>query len=113
MSEEANQPGQAAPEGPQQQNVQVLLDERELKMIYSNAYRMHQAPEEVVIDFGFNMVNPNPQNPGQPQLLFKVTDRVVMTYTNAKRLAMSLSQLVKRYEQQFGELPTTPGQRRA
>ena len=45
-------------------------------------------------------------------MLFKVTDRVVMSYANAKRLAMSLSQLIKRYEQQFGELPANPGQRR-
>ena len=48
----------------------------------------------------------------QAQLLFKVTDRAIMSYTNAKRLAMSLSQLVKRYEQQFGEIQTQPGQRR-
>jgi hypothetical protein len=59
------------------------------------------------------MPNPNPQNPGQQQLLFKVTDRVIISYTNAKRLAISLTQLVKRYEQQFGEIPLQPGQRRA
>ena len=96
----------------QQQGVQVLLDERELKTTYTNAYRIHTAPEEVVIDLGFNMANPNTQAGGQAQLLFKVTDRVVMTYVNAKRLAMSLGQLVKRYEQQFGELPVQPGQKR-
>jgi hypothetical protein len=99
----------AGPEGANQQ-VQVLLDERELRMVYTNAYRIHQAPEEIVIDLGFNMANPNAQ--GQQQLLFKVTDRVVMTYVNAKRLAVSLGQLIKRYEQQFGELPMQPGQRK-
>ena len=100
------------PEG-QQQGVQVLLDERELKTTYTNAYRIHTAPEEVVIDLGFNMANPNNQGQTQQQqLLFKVTDRVIMTYVNAKRLAMSLGQLIKRYEQQFGELPLTPGQRK-
>jgi hypothetical protein len=111
MAEE-NQEGQ--PQG-QQQNVQVLLDERELRTTYTNAYRIHTAPEEVVIDLGFNMANPNQQQaaPGQTQLLFKVTDRVVMSYINAKRLAVSLGQLVKRYEQQFGELPLQPGQRRS
>ena len=94
------------------QNVQVLLDERELKTMYSNAYRIHTSAEEVVLDLGFNMPNPNPQ-PGQgPQLLFKVTDRVIMTYTNAKRLSASLVQLIKRFEQQFGEIPMQPGQRR-
>ncbi len=94
----------------EQQGVQVLLDERELKSIYTNAYRIHTAAEEVVIDLGFNMPNPNSQ--GQQQLLFKVTDRVIMSYANAKRLAMSLGALIKRYEQQFGELPTQPGQRK-
>src|ERR1700753_1180740 len=86
-----------------QPGVQVLLDERELRQIYSNAYRIHATADEVVVDLGFNMPNPNPQ-PGQQQLLLKITDRVVMSYLNAKRLSQSLGQLIKRYEQQFGEL---------
>ncbi|MBV8779910.1 MAG: DUF3467 domain-containing protein [Phycisphaerae bacterium] len=90
---------------PESQNVQVMLDERDLKTLYSNAYRIFTSTEEVIIDLGFNMVNPNPQNQQQAQMLFKVTDRVVMTYTNAKRLTQSLQQLIKRYEQQFGEIP--------
>jgi hypothetical protein len=101
--------------GQQQQSVQVLLDEKDLRTIYSNAYRIHTAAEEVVVDLGFNMPNPNPnpQQQGQAaQLLFKVTDRVIMSYPNAKRLAMSLGQLIKRYEQQFGEIPVQPGQRK-
>src|SRR4051794_19434624 len=110
MAEDVQQTG-AGPEG-QQQGVQVLLDERELKTTYTNAYRIHTAPEEVVIDLGFNMANPNNQGQSQQQLLFKVTDRVILTYVNAKRLAMSLGQLIKRYEQQFGELPLQPGQRK-
>jgi len=112
MSEDIQVEGQQQ----QQQSVQILLDERELRTTYTNAYRIHTAPEEVVIDLGFNMANPNQppnQQGGAPQLLFKVTDRVIMSYVNAKRLAMSLGQLIKRYEQQFGELPLQPGQRRA
>ena len=82
---------QQQPEG-QPQGVQVLLDERELKTTYTNAYRIHTAPEEVVIDLGFNMANPNPSGPSaQPQqLLFKVTERIIMSYPNVKRLSMSL-----------------------
>jgi hypothetical protein len=98
----------------QQPNIQVMLDERELKTMYSNAYRIHTSAEEVVVDLGFNMPNPNQQagQQGQAQMLFKVTDRVIMSYSNAKRLSMSLQQLIKRYEQQFGEIPLQPGQRR-
>ena len=97
QDQQEQQPAQQQPQQPQQ-SVQVLLDERELRTVYTNAYRIHTAPEEVVIDLGFNMANPNTQGQpaGQAQLLFKVTDRVVMSYINAKRLAMSLGQLVKR-----------------
>src|SRR5262245_1180151 len=108
MSEETTPSGTQpfAGDQPPQQQIQVMLDERELRTIYSNAYRFHTTGDEVILDVGFNMPNPNP-NPqgGAQQLLFKVTDRIVMTYPNAKRLAGSLTQLVKRYEQQFGEIP--------
>jgi len=96
---------------PNQPQMQVLLDERELKTLYLNAYRIHATNEEVVVDLGFNMPDPNPRNPQQPALLLKITDRAIMSYGTAKRLALSLGQLIKRYEQQFGELPVNPNQR--
>jgi hypothetical protein len=93
---------------PQNQQVQLIVDDRDIKTLYANAYRIHTAIEEVVVDLGFNMPNPNTQ-PGQPQaILFKVSDRLILSFPNAKRLALSLGQLVKRYEQQFGELPLVP-----
>ena len=91
----------AAGKGPQ-----VIIDERDLQLVYANAYRIHAA-DEVVLDLGYNMPNPNPQQGGQPgvqQVLYKGSHRVVMSYANAKRLAGSLVQLIKRYEQQFGEI---------
>lgn len=102
MADETNAPN------PNEQ-VQVLLDERDLRTVYSNAYRIHTAAEEVIVDIGFNMPNPNPA-PGStaPQVVFKVTERVIMNYSAAKRLTGSLTQLIKRYEQQFGEVPIGP-----
>ena len=91
-----------------EQQVQLLLDESQMKTSFANAYRIHTTAEEVVVDFGFNMATPNPQG-GQQQLLFKVSDRVIMSYATAKRLTLSLQQLVRRYEQQFGEVQTQPG----
>jgi len=89
--------------------LQILVDERELRTLYVNMVRIHTTHEEVVLDLIFSMPNPNPAA-GQQQMLFKVTDRVIMSYPTAKRLATSVSQLIKRYEQQFGDLPTQPGQ---
>ena len=121
MSEETQSGGNSgggsqpfASDQPQQQQIQVMLDERELRTIYSNAYRFHTTADEVILDVGFNMPNPNPnpQGGGGQQLLFKVNDRIVMSYSNAKRLAGSLTQLVKRYEQQFGEIAMPGSPRR-
>ena len=93
---------------PQTQSVQLVVDEKDLKSLFANAYRIYTTAEEVVVDLGFNMPDPNPSG-GQARLLFKVTDRVIMSYASTKRLAGSLSQLVRRYEQQFGEIPVRPG----
>ncbi len=98
-------PGTGPGPGGQQPNVQILLDERELRQVYINAYRIHATADEVVVDLGFNMPNPNPQTAPQQQLLLKITDRVIMSYSNAKRLAQSLAQLVQRYEQFGGRQP--------
>lgn len=106
MSEEANQPIPSTTGSSEGQGVGVMLDERDLRSIYVNSYRIHAAQEEVVLDLIFSMPNPNPAAAqGNAQMLWKVTDRAIMSYASAKRLAMSLGQLVKRYEQQFGEIP--------
>jgi hypothetical protein len=97
--------------GEQQQQVQLLLDESQMKTSFANAYRIHTTAEEVVLDFGFNMANPNPAG-GQQQLLFRVNDRVILSYPNVKRLALSLQQLIRQYEQRLGEIPMNPAQQR-
>jgi len=84
---------------------QVLVDEKEMRLSYANAYRIHTTEQEAVIDFGFNMPNPN-QKPGEEQqVLLKVTDRMVLSYVTSKRLSLSMAKLVKRFEDQFGEIP--------
>lgn len=101
-------------EGAGQTQVRLQVNEKDMRITYSNGYRIHPAPEEVVLDIGFNMPDPNvQQSQAAPQLLFNVTDRVIMSYGSAKRLAMSLTQLVKRFEQQYGEIPVQPGARRS
>jgi hypothetical protein len=93
-------------------SMHLMVDERDSTTHYSNAYRIHATADEVIIDLGFNMPDPNPRAGTQPGLLLKITDRVILNYGNTKRLAQSLTQLIKRYEQQFGELPN-PQQRQA
>ena len=100
------------PSAAAQQQVQLVVDEKDLKSVFANAYRIYTTAEEVVIDLGFNMPDPNPQG-GTARLLFKVTDRVIMSYASTKRLSQSINQLVQRYEQQFGPIQTRPTARQA
>ena len=84
-------------------NVQLMLDERDMKTTFTNAYCIHTTAEEVVVDFGFNMLNPNPQT-GQQQMLFKVSDRMIMTYSTVKRLTGSLGCLRSHKNSYFVQL---------
>ena len=92
-------------------NVQLVVDERDLKSTFANGYRIYTTGEEVVLDFGFNMLNPNPAG-GQQQMLFKATDRLILSYPTMKRLSLSLRQLVQQFEQRYGEIPVNPTQAR-
>ncbi len=83
--------------------VQLRVDERDMRSAYANAVRTNATAEEVMLDFGVNSVNPAaPQD--KPEIVFKVSDRIVMNYFSAKRFAIMLSQMIRQYEEQFGVL---------
>jgi hypothetical protein len=86
--------------GPQAQQVQVSLREDKATQIYSNVSRVAMGPqaEEVILDLGVMQ-----HDSGKPdQLTMDITARVYMSVFAAKKLALTLSQAVQRYEQQFG-----------
>ncbi len=95
-----------------QQQVRLRVDEREMSSSYANAFRTNGTAEEVMLDFGLNLISPAPQKEGQPEIIFKVNDRVIMNYLSAKRLAITLSQLIRRHEDEFGELELDVSKRR-
>ena len=96
-----------------QQQVRLRVDEREMSSSYANAFRTNGTAEEVMLDFGVNLVNPSSQQEGQqPEIIFRVNDRVIMNYYSSKRLAITLSQLIRRHEEEFGELEMDVNKRR-
>jgi hypothetical protein len=93
------------------QQVRLRIDERDMTTNYSNAFRTNATAEEVFVDFGCNLANPVPQQQQQAgqdapaaEIVFKANDRVILNYYTAKRLAITLGQLVRRHEERFGEL---------
>ena len=87
----------------EEQQVNITLDENDMRTTYSNMFRTNGSVDEVFLDFGINTIIPVEE--GQdPSLLFKVNDRVILNYYSAKRLAIALGQIVRNHEEQFGEL---------
>jgi hypothetical protein len=101
------QPGQQA-----QQEIRVHLDERQLHTSYSNTFHVNATPDEVMVDFGLNLVSRVPGPTGQPEVVSQSNDRIIMNYFLAKRLAIMLGQVVRQYEEQFGQLELDPAKRR-
>lgn len=96
---------------PQQQQIQIRLDESKMVVTYANTIRTTTTADEIIMDFGLNM--PSQQGPNEPMSMhFGVGSRVVMNWSGAKRLMMSLQQAVGAYEQNFGVIELAPQQRR-
>lgn len=98
----------------QQRQVQLRIDESRMTTTYANTIRTSTTADEVVLDYGMNLPVPGQDN--QPMLVFAVGSRVVMNWKGAKRLAISLGQVIRQYEERNGEIqlqqpgqPGTPG----
>lgn len=86
----------------EQRRIQLRIDESKMTTCYANTIRTATTQDEVVLDFGMNL--PIQSQEGTPTLLFSVGSRVVMNWAGAKRLAISLGQVVREYEQRHGEI---------
>ena len=102
------------PQGAQagQQEIRLRIDERNITTTYANAFRTDATAEEVMLYFGLNLINPVAAQQGHPEFTFQSTQRVIMNYYMAKRLALTLGQLIRRHEEQFGELELDVAKRR-
>ena len=78
----------ADPAAAQQQQVLLRLDERNMRASYANAFRTNVTPEEVMIDFGVNVVSGTPGQGRQPEMTFQLGERIILNPFTAKRLAI-------------------------
>ena len=98
-----------------QQEVRIRVDDRNATTSYANAFRTDASAEEVILAFGMNSVVPAASPQAQPEILLQITQRVVLNLYSAKKLAITLSQVIRRHEEQFGplELDVTKRQKKA
>ncbi len=90
----------------QQRQVQLRIDESRMNTTYANTIRTSTTPDEVVMDYGFNLPSQMPGPDGKPQhvMVFAVGSRVIMNWAGAKRLAQNLASAVHAYEDANGEI---------
>src|SRR5262245_17755088 len=86
-------------EGQAAQQSEIVLKDENANAAYSNFARVTATPEEVIIDFG---LNPNPFMAGKQEV--KVTQRLIMNFYTAKRLASALGMTLQRHEATFGTI---------
>jgi hypothetical protein len=95
-----------------QKQIRVHIDERDLKTSYASGFRPTATAEEVILDFGLNLVRPSAQQEGPREVVFQANNRIIMSYYCAKRLAIALGHIIRRIEQEFGELELNAAKRR-
>lgn len=85
---------------PQQQQVQIKADEKELLGQYANLVVVHHNAEEFTLNFVYLF-------PTVPQ--GKLVASLIVNPAHAKRLMRALQENVARYEAQYGTLPEGSG----
>lgn len=75
------------------------MDDAVADGVYANIASIMSGPAEFFLDFGRVV-------PGKPE--FRVFSRVIMTPVHAKQLAHALSEHVRQFERQHGEIPGLP-----
>jgi len=80
---------------PQPQQIQVDIEEKIAEGTYANMAMIAHSPSEIVLDFVRMM-------PGLRKA--KVQTRVIMTPQNAKAFLRALTDNIKKFEENFGEI---------
>ena len=82
------------------QQMQVKWDDTNMKSSYANVCNVMSTREEVVMMFGVNQA----WHAGQKEVTVQLTDRIILSPHAAKRLSLLLTNIVKQYEDRFGQL---------
>ncbi len=96
------------PAQPESRQIQLRIDESKMHTTYANTIRTSTTQDEIVLDFGMNLpMQTGPEAPAA--LMFSVGSRVVMNWQGAKRLAITLGQVVRQYEERNGTIELQRG----
>ena len=96
------------PDAAQDQRAMLRLRYDNAETNYANFFIVNNRPEEVILNMGVNVMPPQ-QRPGeQPELNVEITNRLILSYTSAKRLAITLGNVIQAFENVNGVIDINP-----
>ncbi|MBL1217432.1 MAG: DUF3467 domain-containing protein [Planctomycetes bacterium] len=106
MADTPNQAEQAQQPTTQdgRREVKLRIDETQMQSAYANTFRTDGSGDELIIDFGVNRSVPGRND----EMVFTVRQQVILNWRGAKRLALNLSNLIRQYEEHYGEIDANP-----
>lgn len=93
----------------EQRQPRVNWDTSQMSSSYANVCNVNSTREEVVLMFGTN----ERWDPQAGEVSVRLTDRLIMNPYAAKRLHQLLGNIIRQYEERFGALEISPGERGA
>lgn len=101
MSNSKNKKVEGVGEVEEQEGItKINWDVSKMRSTYANVCNVSSTREEVTVLFGTNQTI----HGGQNELKVELSDRMIMSPYAAKRLSLLLSNVIKEYEKQCGEL---------
>lgn len=84
----------------------IKWDVAKMSTSYANVCNVSSTREEFTILFGINKT----WNPEQRELTVDMSDRIILNPFAAKRMAMLLSNVIRQYEERYGEISLETGE---
>ncbi len=107
---EVEQPTIGGPEGGDEQQVMVQVDETRAQVTYANAWQINFGQDEIICDLGIQMPR---MIADKPAINFQVANRVVFSPTSAMRFAAAIQQTVAQREQRIAQYQAQQGKAEA
>jgi hypothetical protein len=103
---ETRQTAEPAQAADAQQRGSIRLNYASAPLHYANLALVTTTPEEVILNFGVSAVPPTPEH----EVVVDINNRIILSFSSAKRLALTLGTIISRYEEMHGviQLPTRP-----
>ncbi|OPL14116.1 MAG: hypothetical protein AVO39_09685 [delta proteobacterium MLS_D] len=84
----------------------IKWDVANMRTSYANVCNVSSTREEFTILFGINKT----WNPEQRELTVDMSDRIILNPFAAKRMALLLSNVIRQYEERYGEISLETGE---